>query len=1287
MNTYLATNFNHVLKRVAIATLLTVGFFTFQTTLAETAIWDGTMVRPTEGSGTEDDPYLINTAEEMAYLIRNYDYNDGICYRKYYKLTRDLDMRSTQWTFGSATSDNKSFRAHFNGAGHKISNIEVSLQDSQGECHYGLFPQMGGDKDFEAVIENLEVENIHFVRSTGDPTGTYNFRIGGLVGKMYSNSRVSNCLVRGFEVSDYGIQINLHSASKISACPLVGEIMDFFGDSREFDVESRVLIEHSYGHGTADLTHFHGHPEQFYTTEVQGKIQKEGFTQNNYTWHMINETDRSFSMMGVNVTQTVGKQFQYEGTFERFRGHTYSYMWMLDGVRLGNSRTATVTVEPKPYKQRLSLTVFDIGMEAGGGAVLIEPDQFSLAIENLGKSRKSGYRGKLTSLNGIAFDENDFDFEWQDLTDNERVVSNSVTLNNPHEGHTYLLLATHRKNRGARFSCIKSLAKPIYVCNRGISKIEVEQYTNDGQIYKKGDDKNDGLTPATAVRTLKRAYQLLASAEKGGSVGKNVIVIMGDYGDYDFTEYLDSHCKNPNPSYFPKNKPALITGRYDNFKNGRLLFAGLSIRFDADTRFEEINLSGASFEVSDIPNQTKVFAWGNNLTMGYGIFISGYKIMDYTLGLEDGVLAPAITLYGGILNNNDPTYVHKENTLTIHSGTYGRVIAGDGYTLQMPNTGNISGNPSNPVRTRVVCDVTNHYNPFHTQYDVALVIGGQADGTVYADTHIDIKGNSKIGRIVGGNVAFGRVVPGRPADSFFGRTNVTVSGGTVTEIYGTNLGRYGHILYASETEHDSCVTYFYGKTYLNLIGGTITNTVYGGGAACVTGFDYDGKHHTEDPHVPYLKGDRVVFGRYSEAVGKMPIMQLSNGEKLDLSKTELHVSIGGNIHMMGSVYGGSVSFSSLLPTHQAGSQSGCIFANTYINMTGGLVDGYLFGGCRSNLSYFDNSDHSNYPLVNGVQTDKMFFTNMAMMYGNAYVTVNGGEVRGVIFGGGEGPYYRQVSEDDRTNAVAMLGSLFGNTQVNIGGNVIVRDYIFGGGNYSNVYRTGNEKDPMSAGNVTINVSGGELYGAVLGGGNGDKDTTKYAYVRSIYPKVAGDVRITLSGGRFVYNSRRPHYIKKRIYGIAAGGMETCIVRGNTYLTIESNPFDDLLRLNENVNAENDLILCAGGYLKEATVVGQANLTLNSKNAPKIDRLYAGGIYGPVGSTNTKIVSGSAERVHSTGRFGTINSGKVAITVGTPNDDFGLNYTIRIDNLFGGYDLSKTDLKLQGGNVLNILRAE
>ena len=1280
-----ATRISDMIRRTVMSALLIASSITFQLASAETAIWDGSMVRPTQGSGTEKDPFLINTAEEMAYLIRNFDNNDGYLSKRYFRLTRDLDMRSTQWTFGSAMSDNKSFRAHFDGAGHKISNIEVSLQDSQGECHYGLFPQLGGDRDFESVIENLEIENIHFVRSTGDPTGTYNFRIGGLVGKMYSNSRVSNCLVRGFEVSDYGIQINLHSASKISACPLVGEIMNYFGDSREFDEPSRVLIEHSYGRGKADLSHFHGRPDQFYTAEVQGKIQKEGYTHNNYTWHAIGE-DRSFSMMNVNVISSVDQQFQYEGQFERNRTRTYSYMWLLDGERLGNSRTATVTVEPKPYTQRLSLTVYDNGKEAGSGAVLIEPDQFSLKVEATGKAKKPTFTGKLISANNIAFDENEFDFEWRDLTDHERIVSNAPTLATTLHDHTYLLLATHKKNRSARFSIIKSLCRPIYVCNRGISTLDAPQFTTDSKTYKVGDDRNDGLTPETAVKTLKRAYQLLAPADKGGTVGKNVIVIMGEYGGYDFTEYMDSRCTTKNPNYFPKDRPALITGRYDNFCNGRLLFAGLSIRFDADTRFDEINLSGSSFEVSDIPNQTKVFAWGHNLTMGYGIFISGYKIMDYTLGLEEGVLAPAITLYGGVLNNNDPDYVHKENVLTVHSGTYGRIIAGDGYTLQMERTGNISGTPQHPVRTRVICDASNHYNPFHTQYDVALVIGGQADGTIFADTQIEVKGNSKIGRIVGGNVAFGRLVPGRPADSFFGRTNVTVKDGRVTEIYGTNLGRYGHILYATETEHDSCVTYFYGKSYLNLIGGTVTNTVYGGGAACVTGFDYDGKHHTEDPHVPYVKDGKVVFGTYQEAVGKMPVVQLGGGETLDLSKTELNINIGGTAHLMGSLYGGSVSYSSLLPTHQAGAQSGCIFANTRVNMTGGVVDGYIFGGCRSNLAYFDNSDHSNYPLVKGVQTDKMFFIGMAVMYGNAFVTLNGGEVRGVIYGGGEGPYYRRISEDDHTNAVALLGSIYGNTQVNIGGTAVAHDYVFGGGNYAHIYRTGNEANPDAAGNVTVNISGGTLEGAVFGGGNGNLDVE---YAKSIYPKVAGDVRITVTGGRFAYCTRPARYtsVHRRFYGIAAGGMKTSVVRGNTYLRMEANPVDDEFRFDERINMEDDVFFCAGGFERDATVVGRANLIVNSKNAPKLDRVYAGGIYGPVGSTDTQVLSGSAERIYAAGRYGTINSDKVSISVGTDNDDYGLNYTINIDNLFGGHDLSKTHIKLRGGNVLNVLRAE
>ena len=1260
---------------------------------AESSVWDGSMVRQTQGSGTREDPYLITTAEEMAYLIRNYDNNENIYYQKYFKLTCDLDMRSTQWTFGSATSDRKSFRAHFDGGGHRISNIEVTLKDSPGECHYGIFPQLGGDKDFESVIENLEIENIHFVRSTGDATGTYNFRIGGLVGKVYAHSRITNCLVHGFTVSDYGTDINLHTSSRISACPLVGEVLSYFGVDKGFYEDAGIVIEHSYGYGSADLTHFHGRPDQFYHIEAQGTKHSEGYSYNKINWYAINENERSFSMMGVNVGVSMsGRKFQYEAIFSRKRGHTYTYHWLVDGERVGDYKTSNIIVEPKPYQQRVSLTVFDNGEEAGSGGLLIEPDLYDLSLlpeeivvkgKNKGKHR---VEAKITARSGLDVHEGDFSYSWQDMTNNFKEVSNTSVLPNGEDGHTYLLLATHNQNQAARFSIVKSFTKPVYVCNRGIRADEVNEFTEDGRSYRMGDDRLKGETPETAVRTLKRAYELLKTPEQGGSIGSNVIVIMGDYEEYDFTEYLDSRCTQVNAAYFSKNKPALITGRYDGFKNGRILFAGLSIKFDADTRFEQITLSGSSFDRSDMPNQTKVFAWGHNLTMGYGIFVSGYKIMDYTLGLDEGVLAPAITLYGGVLNNNDPSYIPKENTVTVLSGTYGRIIAGDGYTVQMERTGNISGSPQHPVRTHVVCDAANYYNPFHNQYDVALLIGGQADGTIFADTKMEVKGSSRIGRIVGGNVGFGRLVQGRPADSFFGKSELTMTGGAVTEIFGTNLGRYGHILYANETEHDSCVTYFYGKTYINLMGGTVYNTIYGGGAACVCGFDYDSLNHTSDPHIPYWKDNKIVFGTYKEALNKMPVIQLRGNETLDLSKTELHVYIGGDAHLMGSVYGGSISFSSLLPTHQAGCQTGNIFADTYIDMDGGTVDGYVYGGCRGNLSYFDNSDHSNYPFVHGIQTDKLFFSRMAQMYGNTHITVTGGEVKGMIYGGGEGTYYRETAYDNLINAADLIGTTFGNTQVNIGGSAVVQEYIFGAGNYAHVYRTGEEPNEELAGNVELNIFGGNIHSAVFGAGHGNRDELD---ATSIYTRVAGDVRVNITGGQFLPSYKSPRYLKsrpRRIYGAACGGIETSTVRGNTYLNVEVNPFPDVLVNDSTVVSAEDLILSAGGYDSDCAVVGNANVRVDSKDASKIESIYMGGIYGSVRSTFAEVLSGKVERLYGSGRVGRVDTDQVNIIVGSESDSIS-NESIVIDNIYGGTRLKNTHITIHGGDVINILRPD
>ncbi len=1287
-------SFRTIGRGLALVLLLATGLGVPESAWAETAVWDGSLIRPSQGLGTADDPFLITSAEEFAYLIQNYDYsNSGVYYKKHYKLTKDLDLKSTQWTFGSATNERKTFRAHFDGGGHKISNIEIALSDNPKECHYGLFPQLGGDPDFESVIENLEVENIHFIRSTGDANGTYNWRIGGLVGQMYSHSRISNCIVHGFSVTDYSTDVTLRKASRISSCPLVGEIQHKFGDTETFHKERGIMIESCYGHGTSDLSHFHGVEGQVFSTDIQGKKQLDGYSYNGYVWYALGDDDNSFSMSLVDVTPAMGgNKFQYEGFFDRVRGHTYTYRWLLDGKRVGTNTSAIVTVEPKPYIQRLSLTLFDNGQEAGSGAILIEPDKYNLEIDTIMPGSKKNMHNvvvRMSTESGLDIGENDFDFVWQDMTDGYKEVGNQPTLTNARDNHTYLCIATHREHAAAKFTIVQSFCKPIYVCNRGISEFEASLYTLDNQQYNVGNDLNDGLSPETPVKTLKKAYELL---DPMGNIGSNVIVIMGEYGDHDFTEFLDNRCTRRNPAYFVKDRPALITGRLGNFRNSRMLFAGLSIKFNADVRFEQINLHGTSFEINELTDQAKIFACGNNLTMGYGISINGYKVLDYTQGMSEGVFVPSITIYGGVLNNNDTEYVHPENTILIHSGTYGRVIAGDGYTLQMEKTGNVSGMPQRPIRTRIVCDAANYFDPYHSQYDVSLIIGGQGDGCIFADTQIEVKGASRVGRIVGGNVAFGRAIPGKPTDSFFGQTEISVSGGTVNEIIGTSLGRYGHILYPDETDHDSCVTYFYGRSKINLTGGTIVNRLTGGGSADIVGYEYDEKHHTFDDRVPFWNNGQVEYGRYKDAKGKMPIVQLRDGI-LDLSKTELHINISGDANIRCSVYGGSESVSNLLPTRQAASQVGCIYGDTYINMTGGLVEGYLFGGCKGDLTYFENSDNSSYPMVNGQLVDRMYFSRIGQLYGNTHISVTGGEVLGLVYGGGEGTYYRAMSETDLTNAVDLIGATYGSTQVNIGGDAVLHEYIFGAGNYAHVLRTGDEAKPELAGSTEVNISGGSMYAAVFGAGHGNKNEIND--LSSIYPKVDGDVRVNLTGGKFIYNELAPRYIDRRVYGVCCGGMQTSSVLGDTYLNIGTNPFPEELKKNPKVSVDQDLLLCAGGYDRDCAVTGTTHLTLNAPKELIFEKLHGGSVYGSVGNTSVKVISGQIKSLFGGSRYGNV-IGSTNIEIGLENDSLKSNDNIEIESIYGGNeaggtvggkkDASGSHVKINGGSIMNVYGA-
>ena len=63
-----------IFTKAWIFSLALLGMGISQPAVAETSVWDGSMVRFSKGNGSPENPFQINTAEEMAYLIAFYDH-------------------------------------------------------------------------------------------------------------------------------------------------------------------------------------------------------------------------------------------------------------------------------------------------------------------------------------------------------------------------------------------------------------------------------------------------------------------------------------------------------------------------------------------------------------------------------------------------------------------------------------------------------------------------------------------------------------------------------------------------------------------------------------------------------------------------------------------------------------------------------------------------------------------------------------------------------------------------------------------------------------------------------------------------------------------------------------------------------------------------------------------------------------------------------------------------------------------------------------------------------------
>ena len=209
-----------------IAIILTINAFAID-------VWDGTASPWTQGSGTVNDPYLIETAANLAYLAQKV--NEGyqaqgqaVFKNVFFLMTDDLDLNNINWTpIGNVNMNMQGyyFAGIFDGWYHNIDHLKI--QSSADVC--GLFCGLGGEQGAPGgsgtgVIKHLSVTN-------GDITST-GTGVGGIVGAIAGEAFVYQCSFSGtISVSNSGsycgaggIAAALAENASIDECSFHGSI-------------------------------------------------------------------------------------------------------------------------------------------------------------------------------------------------------------------------------------------------------------------------------------------------------------------------------------------------------------------------------------------------------------------------------------------------------------------------------------------------------------------------------------------------------------------------------------------------------------------------------------------------------------------------------------------------------------------------------------------------------------------------------------------------------------------------------------------------------------------------------------------------------------------------------------------------------------------------------------------------------------------------------------------------------------------------------------------------------
>lgn len=164
------------------------------------ASWDNEISISLSGKGTQEEPYLISTAADLAYLANKVNTQTSAPSYEYYKLTDNINLNYNEWKpIGIYGDENQYFYGSFDGNGYTVSDMFIS---SANEGYVGLF---GYVKD--SLIQNLNITGVIEGIST-----SASVNIGGIIGYA-EQTEAKNLSSLYFNIG--GLSVGTANATKV----------------------------------------------------------------------------------------------------------------------------------------------------------------------------------------------------------------------------------------------------------------------------------------------------------------------------------------------------------------------------------------------------------------------------------------------------------------------------------------------------------------------------------------------------------------------------------------------------------------------------------------------------------------------------------------------------------------------------------------------------------------------------------------------------------------------------------------------------------------------------------------------------------------------------------------------------------------------------------------------------------------------------------------------------------------------------------------------------------------